>query len=62
MLTFNDPVKKKQAAYEMASRAELTNLRAKIWFDRPPFYMPYLESWTTGKEKEYESDGTTGVD
>lgn len=62
MLTFNDPVKKKQAAYEMASRAELTNLRAKIWFDRPPFYMPYLESWTTRKERNYESDGTTGVD
>lgn len=62
MLNFNDPINKKQAAYEMASRAELINIMAKVRFDRPPFYMRYLDSWTTGKEREYESDGTTGVD
>lgn len=62
MLNYDDPLKKKQAAYEMASRAELTNYMAKIRFKRMPYYMPFLESWTTGKEVDYESDGTEGVD
>lgn len=62
MFNFDDPLKKKQAAYEMASRAELTNYMAKIRFKRMPYYMQFLESWTTGKEGNYESSGTEGVD
>lgn len=62
MISFEDPIRKKQQAYEMASRAELTNYMAKIRFKRMPYYMPFLESWTTGREVDYESDGRTEVE
>lgn len=47
---FDKPVKAKQAFYEMASRAEQVNRKAKLRFQRPPYYMYFLESWTTKRE------------
>ena len=52
---FKSPVKRKQAFYSMASKEKNRDIVAKAKFDRPPFYMQYLESWTTGKEKEDEN-------
>lgn len=53
MKEFEDPIKKRDAAYEFISKAENIDYRAKIWFERPPYHMRFLKSWTTGREEGY---------
>jgi len=38
-MEFKSPIKAKEAFYEMASRAELEDYRAKIRFKREPWYL-----------------------
>lgn len=38
-MEFKTPIKAKEAFYEMASRAELEDYRAKIRFHREPWYL-----------------------
>ena len=60
---FRSPVKRKQAFYTMASKEKNRDVVAKAKFDEPPYYMWFLESWTTRREEsedetEHLSDRT----
>lgn len=55
MREFSSPLDKKNAAYEMASKAELTDYRAKVWFNRPA-YGKYQ-----GRRESNDSDGQDGI-
>lgn len=51
-MNFEESINQRRANYNIMSKAELTNRRAKAWFQTPPYYMRDLKSWTTGKEDE----------
>lgn len=55
MREFSSPLDKKNAAYEMASKAELTDYRAKVWFNRPAYGI------YQGRRENDDRDGQTGV-
>lgn len=56
-MEFNDSLTKKQAFYAVASKESLVEHKAKIFYNRPPYYMKFLNSWTTRRERENESSG-----
>ena len=51
---FDKPIDRKKAFYRMLAKAKDRDIVAKARFDRPPYYMQFLSSWTTGKEKDNE--------
>lgn len=52
---FDRPINAKEAFYYAASKAEQTDHRARICWERPPYHMRFLKSWTTNrKEKKDE--------
>lgn len=51
-MNFEESINQRKANYNIMSKAELTNRRAKAWFQTPPYYMRDLKSWTTGKEEK----------
>jgi hypothetical protein len=58
----NSPAKVRKAFHSMMSRAKNRDRIAQAKFEEPPYYMRFLDSWTTRKE-EYtnESDGIRGI-
>ena len=52
---YKTPEERKNHTYEVLSKAEYTDLRAKIWFESPA-YGKYQ-----GRRNENERDGQTGV-
>lgn len=63
---FNRPVNAREAFYFAASKAEQTDYYAKLRWNRPPYYMQFLKSWTTNRREEeddtYREEGTYGQD
>lgn len=53
---FRDPLKRKQAFYYMASKEKNRDRIAQAKFEEPPYYMRYLQSWTTRRESEDETE------
>ena len=58
MREFSSPLDKKHAAYEMASKAELTDYRAKVWFNRPAYGIYQGRRENDGRD---DGDRQTGV-
>lgn len=56
-MDFSDSLTKKKAFYLVASKEKLVEHKAKIEFNRPPYYMKFMNSWTTRKEVENDSNG-----
>lgn len=50
-ISFSDSLTKKKAFYAMASKAELTEHKAKIKFEQEPYYMKFIR-----REDEYERE------
>ena len=49
---FDKPIDKKRAFYDMMSKAKNRDRVAQAKFEEPPYYMRFLESWTTKREEE----------
>lgn len=47
-------MEKKKACYQMMSEEKNRDYLAKVRFEQPPYYMHFLESWTTNRKEEDE--------
>jgi predicted secreted hydrolase len=50
------PSKVRKAFHAMMSKAKNRDRIAQAKFEEPPYYMRYLQSWTTRRESEDETE------
>lgn len=56
-LEFDSPISRKNAFYAMASKAQLVEHKAKLAFEREPYYLKFMKR----REENHERDSSTDV-